>query len=230
MGDSQPPAYFLWRDGYQVGPDLATWSDQNRQALAAYLRDWQLPVQQPDVEGTLPLSLVSRISRSHKITKPQWVLIKLPACKVWVDNPMAREKTTWDGACDGRNAGGEGTLKREFIRGGRRMVAGFKGTLVDGKAEGWGLSQTVQGYLYEGMHKRGLFHGEGVLRLGESGEEIYRGEFSEGLPHGRGQYMTAAGPVEGSWDKGCYGGGEAIALMRHASECKSGSFLGSLFD
>lgn len=233
---SKPPVYYLWRDGYRVGDDLTKWDETNREALAAYLRDWGLPAEEPDAEGWLSAAAMDRLDRSDRATKPQWVTVKIPACKVWIEDLMPGEKTTWDGVCHGRTAGGEGTLTREFVRQGRRVKAGFIGTLLDGKAQGYGRTITVRGLIYEGMHVKGRFHGEGVLFLARTGEEIYRGEFKEGFPHGDGRYTSPDGPVEGSWEMGCLDqGGTTAAILRHASECVSEpgvltGVIGKLFD
>lgn len=233
---SHSPIYYLWRDGYRVGEDANRWDETNREALAAYLRDWRLPSEDPDAEGWLSPTLMDRLERTDRATKPQWVTVKIPACKVWVEDLMPGEKTTWDGVCHGRTAGGEGTLTREFKRQGRKVKAGFIGTLLDGKAQGYGRTITVRGLIYEGTHVKGRFDGEGVLYLAKTGDEIYRGEFKEGYPHGSGRYMTANGPIEGSWEMGCFDDdGVTAAVLRHPSECVSDSgpisgVLGKLFD
>ncbi|MEO6395642.1 MAG: hypothetical protein ABIO40_06995 [Devosia sp.] len=72
-------------------------------------------------------------------------------------------------------------------------VAQYRGTLVDGRAEGEGSWLDSSGYGYEGQWRQGLMHGEGRLML-PNGDE-YAGLFADGRRQGRGLYIDATGAI-----------------------------------
>lgn len=73
----------------------------------------------------------------------------------------------------------------------------YVGTCVDGMSDGSGrLEVFATNQVYEGEFKAGLFHGEGVLRTGDS---IYEGTFSEGRIHGKGKLTIGPITLEGEF-------------------------------
>ncbi|MEQ1770331.1 MAG: hypothetical protein ABL879_10875 [Devosia sp.] len=72
-------------------------------------------------------------------------------------------------------------------------VASYRGTLVDGRAEGEGTWLDVSGYGYEGQWRDGLMDGKGRLQLANGDE--YVGSFTAGRREGRGTYVDATGAI-----------------------------------
>jgi len=232
IGKNLPPTLHFWRDGYAVGLKLDTWSQTNRRALNAFLKDWRLFPAAPTMEGPPGISedSMAYIQRKHDRTKPQYIAAERSGCQVWIDRPMAQEKIEWNGECIDGFASGKGVLFRKFVRAGQTLEAGFSGTLVEGRAEGQGRNWLPSGYVYEGNHKAGVFHGHGEL-TSPLADEVYSGSFSDGLPHGIGELKTHQQTYVGVWSKGCYVEGDVwAAALKHRYECFGGDQFDGAFD
>ena len=91
-----------------------------------------------------------------------------------------------------------------------------------------GLVQEPDGGIYKGEYKNGLFHGKGEMVW--SNGDRYEGEFKNGLRHGKGTYVLANGTryagehTDGFWH------GEGVATFksgdRYEGEFKMGDFGG----
>lgn len=231
VGKNLPPTLQFWRDGYTTGLKLDTWGRANRRALNAFLKDWQLFPAAPTMEGPPGISddSMAYIQRAHDRTKPQYLAAKGTGCQVWIERPMAQEVIDWVGDCVEGFGSGEGTLFRKFIRAGATVEAGFGGTLVEGRAHGAGRTWLPSGYVYEGDHKAGAFHGHGKL-TSPFEDEVYIGSFSDGLPHGIGELTTPQQTYVGVWSKGCYVDGDVWAsALKHRYECFGGDQFNGAF-
>lgn len=232
VGKNLPPTLQFWRDGYETGLKLDTWGLQNRKALNAFLRDWRLFPAGPTLEGPPAVSddSMAFIQRQHERTKPQYIKAARSGCKVWIDRPMAQETIEWNGECVDGFASGKGVLFRKFMRADQIVEAGFSGTLVEGRVEGSGRSWLPSGYVYEGDHTAGTFHGQGELRS-PSEDQVYSGSFKDGLPHGIGELKTPEQTYVGVWSKGCYVDGDVwVAALKHRYECFGGDQFSGTFD
>ncbi len=87
-------------------------------------------------------------------------------------------------------------------------VATYRGSLVDGRAEGQGTFFDATGFAYEGGWHDGLMHGEGRLALANGDE--YVGGFSAGRREGQGVLTRATGQIL----DGRFSGGEPVAGIR----------------
>ncbi|MEM7059878.1 MAG: hypothetical protein AAF557_20035 [Pseudomonadota bacterium] len=231
VGKNLPPTLQFWRDGYQTGLKLDSWGTDNRRALNAFLKDWQLFPAAPTLEGPpgIDPDAMDHIQRVHDRTKPQYIVAERSGCKVWINRPMAQEKVEWNGDCANGFASGQGVLFRKFIRYGQTVEAGFSGNLIEGQADGHGRSWLPSGHVYEGGHKAGQFHGHGELTM-PSEDEVYSGSFSNGLPHGLGELKTLQQSYVGAWSKGCFVEGDVwAAALKHRYECLGGDHFEGVF-
>ena len=73
----------------------------------------------------------------------------------------------------------------------------YKGTLENGRPDGWGKLSVRSGFTYEGAWKDGRMDGDGAIEYGTG--DRYRGRFIAGKPDRSGTFIAANGQViEGS--------------------------------
>lgn len=181
--------------GYEPGPVDGDWDPADREALAAYQADWQLPT-----TGKLDGDLLLRLLREHPETEPQWVETA-EGCRVWNRYPQARETASWTGPCTEGFSSGSGTLTWTYMLRGETLTESYDGERREGRENGRGVYTGAQGDRYEGGWRDGLKDGEGVYTSPEG--HVYEGGYREGLRHGRGTYTRTEGSsYEGEWRDG----------------------------
>lgn len=125
------------------------------------------------------------------------------------------EKECLEGDCQN----GKGKLKTIWYT--------YEGDFKDGKFDGYGKFETINGYQniygyqqkkYEGEFKNGEFHGEGKL---EKSEGTYEGGFANGKFHGKGAFTYPTGRVvKGTFENGELKAGTNIGCVE--GDCHKG--------
>lgn len=112
-----------------------------------------------------------------------WMLEEKTGCKAFTFTNYENRSFTWDGACVDGFAHGKGKLI--LLQNGYKYHT-FDGTLLKGKAQGFGKSTMLDGDTYEGNYQGGLAHGPGRSYNDEG--DYFEGTFLNGLRSGRGTY------------------------------------------
>lgn len=74
----------------------------------------------------------------------------------------------------------------------------YTGQRSNGKKEGKGRFEWIDGSIYEGEFHEDKFHGQGKLTIPDKG--VYEGEFKNGKKNGQGKYLFVNGDVyDGNW-------------------------------
>jgi hypothetical protein len=135
-----------------------------------------------------------------------WIADAKTGCKVWNPNPAPGEAINWDGPCKDGFADGKGSLT--WLKGGKPHERD-EGDWRRGRQMGEG-QQTWPGGQYKGQLSDGLPHGRGILTVGEA---RYEGAFLNGRPSGAGVLTNASGVYDGSWQDGCFNDGKRRASL-----------------
>jgi hypothetical protein len=124
-----------------------------------------------------------------------WAKDPITGCEFMID---FADSASWDGACVGGKASGNGTIT-EKIAG--KISSTYKGEVVDGKPNGQGIV-VYSGYRYEGQFKDGKPNGQGV-RIWYDGSR-YEGAWKDNRESGLGKETAADGSLiyEGQWENG----------------------------
>ena len=113
-------------------------------------------------------------------------------CRVWDSTPAPGESVSWSGSCTGGLADGYGTLV--WYDNGR------------------------PGETYEGTLSHGHYTGHGK-QVWPNGDK-YEGDYVNDQADGSGTYTYANGAAySGKWVRGCFKGGQRIAVGAIAAEC-----------
>lgn len=124
--------------------------------------------------------------------EPGWIADK-NGCRVWDSTPVAGESVSWSGHC------------------------------TDGLADGSGILVWYEngrpGETYEGTLSRGHYTGHGTQVW--PGGNKYEGDYVNDQADGWGTYTFANGAAySGKWVKGCFQGGQHLAVGAQASDCR----------
>ena len=200
--------------GYDVGVADGSMTTKTINAIKAYQNDWQIAV-----TGKVTPELVSRLARTHPATRPQWFKTDNQDCRVWNNNPRARETVTWSGECVDEKAHGTGTLVWAYIERGNSRQSTYYGDLRDGTKHGHGTFTWAGGNRYEGDYRNGKKHGQGIEIWADGSS--YTGGYVDGKQQGRGVY---------SWPDGSRYEGDYLAGKRNGHGAvtwsNGGSYVG----
>jgi hypothetical protein len=135
-----------------------------------------------------------------------WIADAKTGCKVWNPQPAPGETAKWTGPCKDGFAEGKGVL--EWFKAGNTYERD-EGEWHAGHQMGDG-AQTWPGGQYKGQFADGLPHGRGVLIVGGG---RYDGAFLNGKPNGKGVLTNASGTFDGTWAEGCFTDGKRRAAI-----------------
>ncbi|NCY26001.1 MAG: hypothetical protein EBX37_14515 [Alphaproteobacteria bacterium] len=79
----------------------------------------------------------------------------------------------------------------------------FRGTMVNNRSEGYGVTKFANGWVFEGQYKDGQRY-KGLLKMSEV--EWYFGEFKDCKFHGQGTLSSVSGVYEGAFVDHCFHG------------------------
>jgi len=164
--------------------------------------------------ATKEIDTTKKKSLSDLSKQVAWIKDPITGCQVMISKSMGNETISWSGECQEGKASGYGVL---VILEEGKIVARFKGTMVNGKAEERGKLdfKVVGGYAhYDGDFKNSEFNGLGVLLFPDnsraegnfandnmngyikatiSGGGSYEGEVKNNMPHGKGLQISPQG-------------------------------------
>lgn len=126
-------------------------------------------------------------------------------CKVFNPHPADGAAIRWTGGCKDGFVEGMGTL--EWQRSSKTYERD-EGQWRSGRQISG--SQVWSGGQYDGQFTDGLPSGRGVLVLGDA---RYEGLFLNGKPNGKGTLTNASGSFDGNWTDGCFNDGKHRAAI-----------------
>lgn len=201
----------------------------SEEAIRRYQADWQIPQ-----TGGITQELIDRLTRNHPQTAVRWQRLEGRDCDVRNSKPEARDVVTWSGGCLDGKAHGEGRLVWRYMRNGEPSGSTFEGTLRQGVREGHGVLTWLDDDRHQGRRRyvghfhRNKFHGHGVLTWPDG--RWYKGEFRDGTPSGKGEYIAADGRrYEGEIHDGKPSGRGNVTYLggdRYEGEFREGAFHG----
>ena len=125
---------------------------------------------------------------------PDWIIAENQPCQLYNPFPEPGETATWSGGCVDGKASGEGRWVWRNSEG----DSVYDGSVREGKAQGYGIFTTTDGYRYEGEWREDEQHGHGTYT--DSDGSRYEGEWRNGMAHGYGISTTTDGDrYEGEW-------------------------------
>lgn len=233
----------LSRIGYDAGKVDGKPGKTTFAALRSYAGDFGL-----DLASIEPPTFLAHIGGTHPDTTPQMWTVSGSDCKIWAPSVPARLEVTWSGGCENGQATGRGVARAEFIVAGTASSLIYEGSMLLGKASGWGKVSwhgrtRGAGDSYEGSFEQGVMSGEGTYfykdgstlrgnwRNGQaSGRGVYsakdfgryEGAFSSSLPNGYGEHFDVSGTrrMWGNFRNGCLKvGKEWIYILTTREAC-----------